>query len=128
VRRASDAERARLNDTFATLCRIESPSGHERACADWVTAELRAIGLDVDEDDAGASAGSDSGNLLARVAGTGPETMLLCAHLDTVPQTAPIEPVVVDGGWENANDGILGADNKAAVAGRGRFRRQSPRE
>jgi tripeptide aminopeptidase len=116
VRRASDAERARLNDTFATLCRIESPSGHERACADWVTAELRAIGLEVDEDDAGASAGSDSGNLLARVAGTGPETILLCAHLDTVPQTAPIEPVVVDGGWENSNDGILGADNKAAVA------------
>ena len=29
---------------------------------------------------------------------------------------APIEPVLVDGGWENANDGILGADNKAAVA------------
>jgi tripeptide aminopeptidase len=24
--------------------------------------------------------------------------------------------VIVDGGWENANDGILGADNKAAVA------------
>jgi tripeptide aminopeptidase len=24
--------------------------------------------------------------------------------------------VLVDGGWENANDGILGADNKAAVA------------
>ena len=29
---------------------------------------------------------------------------------------APIEPVLVDGGWENRNDGILGADNKAAVA------------
>ena len=29
---------------------------------------------------------------------------------------APIEPVLVDDGWENANDGILGADNKAAVA------------
>ncbi len=28
----------------------------------------------------------------------------------------PVEPVVVDGGWENANAGILGADNKAAVA------------
>ena len=29
---------------------------------------------------------------------------------------APIDPVLVDDGWENANDGILGADNKAAVA------------
>jgi tripeptide aminopeptidase len=36
--------------------------------------------------------------------------------MDTVPLTAPIEPVQVDGGWTNANDGILGADNKSAVA------------
>ena len=42
--------------------------------------------------------------------------MLLCAHLDTVPLQAPVEPVLSDGAWENANEGILGADNKAAVA------------
>jgi tripeptide aminopeptidase len=36
--------------------------------------------------------------------------------MDTVPLTAPVEPVLRDGGWENAGDGILGADNKAAVA------------
>jgi len=45
-----------------------------------------------------------------------PRSVLLCAHLDTVPLAAPVEPVLVDGFWENANDGILGADNKAAVA------------
>ena len=33
-----------------------------------------------------------------------------------MPLTAPVEPVLRDGGWENANAGILGADNKAAVA------------
>jgi tripeptide aminopeptidase len=42
--------------------------------------------------------------------------VLLCAHLDTVPAHAPIEPVLLDGCWENANEGILGADNKAAEA------------
>ena len=42
--------------------------------------------------------------------------MLLCAHLDTVEVHGEIEPVVVDGAWENAHDTILGADNKAAVA------------
>ena len=75
------------------------------------------IGLDVDEDGAGPAAGSDAGNLLSRDP-TGPTTAasLLCAHLDTVPLAAPVEPVLVNGGWENANDGILGADNKAAVA------------
>jgi tripeptide aminopeptidase len=124
VRPASEAERARLNETFAELCRISSPFGSERAIADDVTARLRAMGLDVEEDDAAGPAQAGAGNLLARitprasVAGQaeGERWILLCAHLDTVEQTAPIDPVVVDGGWENANDGILGADNKAAVA------------
>ena len=116
VRRSSDAERARLSDTFAALCRIDSPSGHERACADRVSEELRALGLDVEEDGAGEAVGADAGNLLARLPGRRPESVLLCAHLDTVPPLAPIDPVIVDGGWENAGEGILGADNKAAVA------------
>jgi tripeptide aminopeptidase len=118
VRRASDAERERLHETFAALCRIESPSYHERACADWVARELRGMGLEVLEDDVGERIGSDAGNLLARIPGPpgGSESILLCAHLDTVPLTAPVEPVRVNDGWENAGEGILGADNKSAVA------------
>ena len=116
MRRATDAERERLHETFATLCRIESPSRHERACADWVTGELRGMGLEVEEDDVGPSVGSDAGNLLSRIPGAGPDSIFLCAHLDTVPLTAPVEPVRVDGGWTNAGEGILGADNKTAAA------------
>lgn len=131
MRRATDAERERLAETFETLCRIESPSGRERVCANWVTAELGRIGLEVEEDGAGPAAGSDAGNLLARIPGqdhapsagagvngtaTPPPSILLCAHIDTVPLAAPVEPVLVNSGWENANEGILGADNKAAVA------------
>jgi tripeptide aminopeptidase len=116
VRRASDADRERLHETFAALCRIESPSGRERGVADWVTRELRGMGLEVQEDDSGSEVGSNAGNLLARVPGAGPDSILLCAHMDTVPLTAPVEPVRVDGGWTNAGEGILGADNKTAVA------------
>jgi tripeptide aminopeptidase len=116
VRRADDDERDRLHDTFATLCAIESPTGHERPCADRVRFELEAIGLEVDEDGAGPVVGADAGNLFARIPGSGQDSILLCAHMDTVPPLAPIDPVRVDGGWENANEGILGADNKAAVA------------
>ena len=116
MRRASEAERGRLHETFTSLCQIQSPSGHERACVDRVAETLRRMGLRVDEDEAGPAAGSDAGNLLARIAGRGPHSILICAHLDTVPATAPIEPALVDGGWENSNEGILGADNKAAVA------------
>jgi tripeptide aminopeptidase len=133
---ASALERRRLGELFVELCRIESPSGRERACAERVAAELRGLRLEVHEDDAGAVAGSDCGNLLARIParvlsgdrghdGGGAEEgseghslpcILLCAHLDTVPLQAPVEPLLEDGGWENANEGILGADNKAAVA------------
>jgi tripeptide aminopeptidase len=117
VRPASEAEKRRLGETFAALCRIPSPFGHELACADAVRAELDAMGLEVVEDHAAQAAGAECGNLLAWLPSRRSErTVLLCAHLDTVPALAPIDPVIVDGGWENANDGILGADNKAAVA------------
>ena len=116
MRQASEAQRRRLNETFATLCAIESPSGRERDCADWVAAQLRGMGVVSEEDDAGREAGCDAGNLFARIPGRGQDSILICTHLDTVPLTAPVAPVVVDGGWENANDAILGADNKAAVA------------
>jgi tripeptide aminopeptidase len=115
---ADELERRYLNDIFAELCRIESPSGREGACAERVAGELRALGIEVHEDDAARAAGSDCGNLLARIPGGGGERpcVMLCAHLDTVPPQAPIEPVVREGFWENAHAGILGADNKAAVA------------
>ncbi len=117
MRRTTLAEREQLHSSFEALCRIESPSGRERHCADWVSRELRAMGVSVDEDDAGPRAGADAGNLLARLPGRSqPTSVMLCAHLDTVPPTAPIEPQLIDGGWRNANPGILGADNKAAVA------------
>src|SRR4029077_2633419 len=83
--------------------------------------------------------GSDCGNLLARIpapasasapppgtasrtsdtdarTGAGRPSVLLCAHLDTAPLEAPVDPVLVEGVWENAHEGVLGADNKAAVA------------
>jgi tripeptide aminopeptidase len=118
VSRVGELERRYLSATFAELCRIESPSGRERACAERVIAELRALGVPVEEDRAGELTGSDCGNLLARIAGRGSSarSLMLCAHLDTVPLQAPVEPVLRDGFWENANDGILGADNKAAIA------------
>ena len=116
MRRASAAERERLARAFVSLCRIESPSRSERGCADWIASELRGLGLEVTEDDAGPGLGANAGNLHAVIPGTGPDTILVCAHMDTVPLAAPVEPVMRDEGWENANEAILGADNKAAVA------------
>jgi tripeptide aminopeptidase len=111
VRRADGDERRRLGELFAELCAIESPSGQEQACAARVTAELSSIGT--------VSVPDAAGNILASLPsadGSEGGGVLLCAHLDTVPLTGPVEPVCEDGVWSNRHDAILGADNKAAVA------------
>jgi tripeptide aminopeptidase len=114
---ASDQERERLVADFIRFCEIESPSGRERAMADAVAAELRDLGLEVEEDDTAAETSSDAGNLLARVPGPeGAPAILLCAHMDTVPLDAPVEVIRENGLLSNRNEAILGADNKAAVA------------
>jgi tripeptide aminopeptidase len=104
-------------ELFLELAAIESPPGHERAVADRVEAFLDDLGLPWDEDGAGGEIGSEIGNVYSRVEATaGGAPIFLNAHLDTVPPTGPIEPVVRDGVVTNAHDTILGADNKAAVA------------
>lgn len=114
---ASSAERERLLADFVRLCEIESPSQRERAVADAVKADLQALGLTVEEDDSASETGSDAGNLLAHIEGPpDARTILLCAHLDTVPLAGPVEVQQENGVLSNRHDAILGADNKAALA------------
>jgi tripeptide aminopeptidase len=104
---------------FTDLAAIPSPPGSEREVADRVRAYLEDLGLEVSEDDAGPRIGANAGNLLCRLDPTsanGGLPIFLCAHLDTVQPTGPLEPVVAGGVVRNAGGTILGADNKAAVA------------
>jgi tripeptide aminopeptidase len=106
-----------LVSLFTELAGLPSPPGDERAVADRVAAYMRDLGLDVSEDDAGSRIGSNAGNLYARIEATdGGTPLFLCAHLDTVPPEAGIDPVLEDGVIRNAAGTILGADNKSAVA------------
>jgi len=105
---------------FVELAALPSPSGEERAVADRVLDYVRALGLQAEEDDAGSRIGSSMGNILCRIPptnGARGTPLFLCAHLDTVPPEAAIEPQVgEDDVVRNAAGTILGADNKAAVA------------
>lgn len=104
---------------FVELAAIPSPSGQEGEVAARVAKEVRDLGLRPEVDDAGARIDSNAGNLYARIGPTGGVTgtpILLCAHVDTVVPTGPIEPVVEGDVVRNAAGTILGADNKAAVA------------
>jgi tripeptide aminopeptidase len=105
-------------DLFCDLAALSSPSRRERAVADRVLAYLRGLGLDPQEDDAGARIGSDIGNIYCRLPATngGGTPIYLNAHLDTVPPDGPVEPELRNGVLTNRRDTILGADNKAAVA------------
>ena len=106
-------------DLFLELAAISSPPGEERAVADVVTARLA-------RDRGGGRRGRRRGGHRladrqslrpagARRVDTG-TPIFLNAHLDTVPPTAPIRPEVRNGVVVNAEETILGADNKAAVA------------
>jgi tripeptide aminopeptidase len=105
---------------FVELAALPSPPGQERAVADHVLDYLRSLGLEADEDDAGARIGSTMGNILCRLEPHGEGAgapLFFCAHLDTVPPEAVIEPMVGDDGLVcNAAGTILGADDKSAVA------------
>jgi tripeptide aminopeptidase len=104
---------------FLELAALPSPPGQERPVADRVLDYLGALGLAADEDDAGPRIGSTMGNIFCRIEANGGAGMplFLCAHLDTVPPEAPIEPLVdEDGVVRNGAGTILGADNKSAVA------------
>jgi tripeptide aminopeptidase len=108
--------RSAMHETFVRLCEIRSPTGEEREVADTVAAELRALGLEVGEDDASGPAEAGAGNLLARLPGESEEWVMFCAHLDTVPHEGLIEVEREDGVFHSRGETILGADNKAAVA------------
>jgi tripeptide aminopeptidase len=106
-----------LLDLFLELCAMPSPSGKERAVADRVGEYLTGLRLEWGEDDAAARLDGDTGNIYCRLAATngGGTSIFLCAHTDTVPPEATIEPVIEDGVVRNAAGTILGSDNKAAV-------------
>ena len=104
-------------ERFQELCRIPSPSLAEGAVATLLTAQLDSFGIAWKADEAGTHLGGDQGNILCLIPGTDESRrVLLAAHLDTVPPGRVIAPVLSEGSWRNSGDGILGVDNKAAVA------------
>jgi len=106
----------RLHETFVRLCEIRSPTGEEREVADTIAAELRALGLEVSEDDAAGPAEAGAGNIVARLPGESDRWAMFCAHIDTVPHDGQIEVVNEAGVFRSRGKTILGADNKAALA------------
>ena len=107
----------RVKQLFLDLVQINSPSRHERGVADYVSAKLRSLGLEVEEDNAGSAFGGDTGNVIGFKKGTlpGARKIFLCCHMDTVEPTENIR-LVVDEEIRTDGSSILGADDKAGIA------------
>ena len=106
-----------LTALFVRLAETPSPSGQERAVADVIAAEVRALGLKIGEDGSAPRTGAGAGNLIVRVPGRGAGTPIaLVAHMDTVPVDGEVRVRLENGVARSAGDTILGADDKAAVA------------
>jgi tripeptide aminopeptidase len=111
-------DRDRLTRLFLELARINGPSGHERAVADYVKSKLQSLGLEVEEDDVGPRVGADSGNVLAMLKGTvpGATPIFLNGHMDTVEPTEALNVIVDNGVIGTDGSTILGADDRAGIA------------
>lgn len=108
----------RLVEEFISLVRIDSPSREERAVSVYLKDALKALGADIDEDEAAEKTGGNAGNLLGRIKGngTGAPAILLNAHMDTVAPGRGIKPVVRDGVIHSGGDTILGSDDKSGIS------------
>jgi len=106
----------RMVDEFIELVGIDSVSKKERKMADALTKKLKAMGYDVEEDNAGEKIGGDTGNLICTVKGTKDvPAVLLAAHMDTVEPGIGKKPVI-DGGYIRS-DGttVLGGDDVSGI-------------
>ncbi|NOQ51093.1 MAG: M20/M25/M40 family metallo-hydrolase [Desulfuromonadaceae bacterium] len=108
--------RQRIIDEFTRQAEIDSPSYQEAAISEYLANRFRAFGANIEFDDAGAKFGSDSNNMIIRLAGTKPgEPFLLSMHMDTVTPAENVEPILTDGVFTSAGETILGADDKAGI-------------
>lgn len=94
-------------NTFLELVAINSVSRDEKAIGKDLARRLQGLGLETEQDEAG--------NLFAFVKGQG-ETILLNAHMDTVPPAENAKVVIEDGIIKTDHTTALGADDKAALA------------
>jgi len=107
----------RICDEFARQAAIESPSFKEATMADYLRQRFARLNATLTEDNAGEQIGSQSNNLIFRIAGTKPGApLLLSAHMDTVGPTEGVKPTLIEGIFRSTGNTILGADDKAGIA------------
>jgi tripeptide aminopeptidase len=104
----------RIKERFGELVKLNSPSRREGAVASWLHSEFSRLGLEVQEDGSAEATGSETGNLIVRIPGSGPK-LLFGAHMDVVEDMAQAKISFKDGSFRTDGSTILGADDKAGI-------------
>ena len=104
-------------EDFKQLVSFDSISFHERNTADWLLARLKSMGFSVEEDQAGAYYGGDTGNIFAVLDGElEGDPVIFCAHMDVVePGSGKKSVLEKDGTIHSAGDTVLGADDISGI-------------
>ena len=107
-----------LLDSFLQLVCIDSPTFKERPIGDFLTLQLKKLGCEVSEDDAGKTNNGNCGNIIATLKATKKDApcLLLSAHMDCVQPCLGVKPQLKDGIIASDGTTILGADDKAGIA------------
>jgi tripeptide aminopeptidase len=107
----------RIKDEFLELASISSMARRAGATARRLESILKSMGASVEVDDAGEKVGGETGNILARFAGTKPDAppFLLSAHMDTVGPAEKIHLEVEGDIVRTDRTTVLGGDDKAGI-------------
>src|SRR2546430_5949298 len=108
----------RIKNLLLELVKIDSHSRKERDVAERIKKYCEEIGAQVEIDDAGEKVGGNTGNVIARFAGTiqGAEPIMMSAHMDTVVPGEGVKPIVEGDIIRTDETTVLGGDDKSGCA------------
>src|SRR3954462_5003261 len=108
----------RIKNLLLELVQIDSHSRKERDVAERIKKYCEEMGARVEIDDAGQKVGGNSGNVIARFAGSIPdaESIMMSAHMDTVVPGRGVKPVVEGDIIRTDGSTVLGGDDKSGCA------------
>lgn len=105
----------RMYRELIELITTDSAPGKETAIASKLIEKLRTLGFTVSVDHAGDSFGGECGNVLGVLEGQLDGALLLCSHMDRVPNGLGIRPVERDGTLYSDGTTILAADDVSGI-------------
>jgi len=108
----------RIKNLLLELVQIDSHSRKEREVAQCIKSYCEEMGAQVEIDDAGEKVGGNTGNVIARFAGTiqDAEPIMMSAHMDTVVPGEGVKPIIEGDIIRTDETTVLGGDDKSGCA------------